>query len=247
MKTIQILGVEISCLGRRALLKQVITWAREGKQRTITYVNAHCFNIATTNDNYHTLLNQTDLVYADGISIVWASKLLGRCSLEKITGRDWIYDFCELAAQAQLHICILAGKEGIAQTAQENLTQQYPNLKIVGAESGYLDANRTVEVIANINALAPDIVFVGMGTPQQEAWVAAHREELNVPVFWSVGALFDYVAGHEPPVPDWLNKLALEWFWRLLVDPLGKWRRYLIGNPLFLYRLLRSMLLPTVN
>lgn len=247
VNTTQILGVEVSCLGRRALLKQVIAWARDRKRRTITYVNAHCFNIAAEDADYHTLLNQTNLVYSDGISIVWASKLLGGCPLEKITGRDWIYDFCELASRAQLRIYILAGEKGVAQTARKNLMQQYPNLQIVGADHGYLDDDNTGDVIDRVNTLAPDILFVGMGSPRQEAWIADHCAALEVSVFWSVGALFDCVAGQEPPVPTWLENLALEWLWRLLVDPLGKWRRYLVGNPLFLYRLLRSIVFSADN
>lgn len=243
MKTVHILGVEISCLGRKELLEQVIVWASESKCRTITYVNAHCFNLSAKDDAYRSLLNQTDLVYSDGISVVWASKLLKKCSLEKITGRDWIYDFCEMASQAELRIYILAGKLETVQLARKNLSSQFPNLQIVGADSGYLDSVNTMDVIANIKTQTPDILFVGMGSPRQERWIADHSTALKVPVCWSVGALFDYVAGEELPVPPWLEHLALEWLWRLFVDPLGKWRRYIIGNPLFLFRLLRSILL----
>ena len=81
-----------------------------------------------------------------------------------------------------------------------------------------------------------------MGTPLQEKWLAAHRHQINAPVCWAVGALFDYVAGEEAPVPDWLDRINLEWLWRLLVNPLDKWKRYLIGNPIFLLRILRQKL-----
>lgn len=242
MKTVNILDVEVSCFKRNELLEQIISWAEEGTRKTITYVNAHCLNLSARQSNYRELLNQTDLIYADGVSVVWASRLLGGCPLEKITGRDWIYDFCALASQKKLRIYILAGKPGVVQHANANLTQQFPDLKIVGWHNGYLDKDSRTHVLQSIKETNADVLFVGMGAPFQEQWIAKHREEISAPVCWGVGALFDYVAGQEPPVPGWLEYLALEWLWRLVVDPLGKWRRYLVGNPLFLYRLFRRLL-----
>ncbi len=172
--------------------------------------------------------------------MVWAAKYLGGCTLEKVTGRDWIYDFCALSEKNALRLYILAGTSGIAQTAQENLTKRYPGLQIVGVHPGFLDQNEMPGLLSEINQADPHVLLVGMGTPQQEKWLATYRGQIDAPVCWAVGALFDYVAGVEPPVPDWLNRLNLEWLWRMLVDPLGKWRRYLVGNPIFTVRILRQ-------
>jgi N-acetylglucosaminyldiphosphoundecaprenol N-acetyl-beta-D-mannosaminyltransferase len=95
-------------------------------------------------------------------------------------------------------------------------------------------------VLQEISDLAPHVLFVGLGTPCQEKWIEEKLPGLAVPVIWAVGAMFDFVAGVEPRVPTWMNALGLEWFWRFLMDPIGKWRRYLIGNPLFIYRILRQ-------
>jgi exopolysaccharide biosynthesis WecB/TagA/CpsF family protein len=96
------------------------------------------------------------------------------------------------------------------------------------------------EVLVDIGRSNPQVVFVGMGAPLQEKWIAAHREEINAPVCWAVGALFDFVAGVEYRVPAWMNRLALEWLWRFLIDPSGKWKRTLVGNPVFVARVLRQ-------
>jgi N-acetylglucosaminyldiphosphoundecaprenol N-acetyl-beta-D-mannosaminyltransferase len=242
MRVVNILDVPVSCCSREDLLSQVITWCREEQRRTITYVNAHCLNLAQSDPGYHQLLNQCDLVYADGVSVVWASRLLGGCPLEKITGRDWIYDFCRLAARRDIRVFILAGEPGIADRAGRVLRRQFPDLKVVGTHSGFLTERGQEAVLSQIEDASPDMIFVGMGAPLQEKWIWEHREEMSASVCWAVGALFDYVAGEEPPVPSWMERMALEWLWRFFVDPSGKWKRYLVGNPVFLFRLLRSLL-----
>ncbi len=238
--SVDILGVPVDPVSKTRLLHEVLTWAREAGRRTIMYVNAHCMNVAST-DNYHLgVLQRADLVYADGIGVVWAGRLLHGISLEKITGRDWIDGLCDLAAAQSLRLFILAGETGVAQKAAENLRRRWPSLQIVGAYDGYFSENSEAEILAAIKESSPHIVLVGMNTPTQEKWLADHRAQIAAPVCWAVGALFDYVAGIEPPVPGWMNTLALEWLWRMLMDPRGKWRRYLLGNPWFLYRVLRE-------
>ncbi|HEX7973595.1 MAG TPA: WecB/TagA/CpsF family glycosyltransferase [Anaerolineales bacterium] len=249
LESVNILGVQVASLDRNAMMDLVLGWADrgggdEGKcpARTILYVNAHCLNIASVDQNYRSLLNQADLVYPDGISVVWAGKLLHGCQMYKITGADWIYNFCEAAVRRCLRVYILAGKPGIAALAGANLERIYPGLQIVGARDGYFAEKSESEVLQELAQTSPDVVFVGMGVPRQEKWIADHRAEIATPVCWAVGALFDYVAGKEPRVPVWLNALALEWLWRLLIDPTGKWKRYLFGNPLFIFRILLQKL-----
>jgi N-acetylglucosaminyldiphosphoundecaprenol N-acetyl-beta-D-mannosaminyltransferase len=235
-----ILDVKVACINREQLLFMVDEWVNQELRKTILYTNAHCMNVASQDASYREILNQADLVYADGISLVWSSRILGSCRIEKITGADWIDDFCSLAQGHALRIFILAGKPGIAQLAVKKLMLTYPGLHIVGFCDGFSPENRLGEatLIAEINQVKPHVVFVGMGVPRQEKWLAAQRDKIDAPVCWAVGALFDYVAGVEPRAPKWLTSIGMEWFWRLMIDPKGKWRRYLIGNPLFIYRIL---------
>jgi N-acetylglucosaminyldiphosphoundecaprenol N-acetyl-beta-D-mannosaminyltransferase len=157
-----------------------------------------------------------------------------------MTGADWIHDFCQQAQQVGLRLYILAGEPGIARLASDNLQNKYPGLKIVGCSDGWFSERSQSDVIHEINAASPHVVFIGLGVPRQEKWIAGRRKQIEAPVCWGVGALFDYVAGVEARVPRLMNLLALEWFWRLIMDPRGKWRRYLLGNPLFIYQVLRQ-------
>ncbi|GAB4499065.1 MAG: WecB/TagA/CpsF family glycosyltransferase [Anaerolineales bacterium] len=236
MNFAQISGIQIADCDKQALLNQVFDWAKQPQPRTILYVNAHCLNLAARLPDYRTRLQQADLVYADGISVVWASRFLGQPRLHKITGRDWINDFSAQAAQKAIKMFILAGQPGIAERAAHHLQSHWHNLNIVGTADGYFSTRTESETLQHIAATAPDVLFVGRGSPLQEHWIAANRPRLNVPVVWAVGALFDYVAGIEKPVPMWMNRLALEWLWRLLINPRDKWRRYLLGNPEFVVR-----------
>ena len=237
---INILDIGVARLDLPGLLAKVREWSRGQERRSIFYVNAHCFNIARQDAAYRTILTAADLIYADGISVAWAARFLTGARLAKMTGADWIHDFCRQAQEAGLRLYILAGEPGIARQASDNLHSTYPGLQIVGCSDGWFSEKSQSQVIHAINAASPHVVFIGLGVPRQEKWIAEHREQIEAPVCWGVGALFDYIAGAEARVPRLMNMLALEWFWRLLMDPRGKWRRYLLGNPSFIYQVLRQ-------
>jgi len=240
MQTVNILGVDIQCANLENILITVYKWSLGDKRRSVFYVNAHCFNTAAIDNLYFQILTEADLVYPDGISVVWSSRFLGGCRLTKMTGADWIQDFCKYASSKEIKIYILGGKPGIAEKAVKNLLAIYPNLQILGFSDGYFIDKSNEQIINEINELRPQVLFVGMGTPIQEKWIFEMRNKINVPVCWAVGALFDYLADVESRVPKWMYSTGLEWLWRLIVDPAGKWKRYIIGNPLFAYRILRQ-------
>jgi N-acetylglucosaminyldiphosphoundecaprenol N-acetyl-beta-D-mannosaminyltransferase len=248
LERVDVLGVSVACLDVPGMLDLVRRWSFEPTRRTILYVNAHCLNTAYRDPAYHAILNRADLVYSDGISVVWSARWLDGRQLHKMTGADWIYDFADWAQAANRHqpdgvrVYILAGKPGIAHAAGHNLRRKFPGIHIVGVCDGFFREKSQAAVLQDIAETEPHVLFVGMGTPLQEKWLAAHRDEIAAPVCWAVGALFDYVAGVEPRVPAWMNTLALEWLFRMLIDPAGKWRRYILGNPLFVLRILRQKL-----
>jgi N-acetylglucosaminyldiphosphoundecaprenol N-acetyl-beta-D-mannosaminyltransferase len=241
-RTVDILKVRVACLDFAGILAQIQEWLPGEERRTILYANAHSLNCASEDARLWSALSQADLVYADGVSVVWASRLLGGCRLVKMTGADWIWPFCAWAQALGVSLYILGGRPGIGQKATQVLLQRFPELKILGCADGFFQQQSQAEVIREINHLCPQVLFVGMGTPQQEHWLAVHRPALEIPLCWGVGALFDYVAGDERRVPAWMYALGLEWFWRLWVDPHGKWRRYLLGNPRFVARVLNQRL-----
>lgn len=240
METVEILGVPVACLEMAGLISTVLEWSREGAGRSVFYANAHCLNLAWEDAHYRRILQQADLVYADGVSLVWGSRLLGGCSLHKMTGADWIRPFCATAQERGASLYLLGGQPGVAKQAAENMRQAFPLLEIGGTADGFFAAKTSEQVRQEIFSLRPAIVLVGLGVPRQENWIMENRQRLEVGVWWGVGALFDFVARVEHRAPDWMLRLGLEWLWRLGQDPAGKWQRYLIGNPLFLYRLVRQ-------
>jgi len=130
-------------------------------------------------------------------------------------------------------VFLAGGLPGIAQGAAKNLTDLIPDLKIAGTANGFSDTRNADQLVERINAARPDVLMLGMGSPLQEEWIEAHGAKLDVPVQWVVGAVFDFLAGKEPHAPHWMCRIGLQWSFRLVMDPIGKWRRYLVGNPVF--------------
>ena len=242
LATTDILGVNVACIDTLTLMDTVQMWIDHSQKSTILYVNAHCLNVAGGDPEHLRILNQADLVYPDGISVVWSSRLLSGCRMSKITGASWIDVFCRIGQEQKYRVYILAGRPGVAEKAVQSLSMKWPDLDIVGAVDGYFSKMSEADVLQDIRRTKPDVLFVGIGTPRQEKWIFNHRSAIDAPICWAVGALFDYVAGYEPRVPGWMNSLALEWLWRLALDPAGKWKRYLLGNPIYIARILRQKL-----
>lgn len=222
----------------RDLIRQIVHRALTRRKTCLHYLNAHTFNLASKDQQFGQILRQCQILYADGISVVLAARLSGQYLPCRLTAADYFPDFCHAAARAGLRLFILAGKDSVAQKAGEFFQQHEPDLEIVGTADGYFQQDAqgsgVADLIERINASNADVLLVGMGSPRQEQFVAKYREQLEPTVIWTVGALMDYYAGREPLCPRWLGRLGFEWLYRLIVDPKGKWQRYLIGNPSFL-------------
>jgi N-acetylglucosaminyldiphosphoundecaprenol N-acetyl-beta-D-mannosaminyltransferase len=220
------------------LLRTISIWASEQNTRRVMYVNAHVVNQSRATPGLGGALRRADLVYCDGYGVRLAARVLNLPVPHRMTGADWIWGLatlCELTGQS---IYLLGSEPPIAREAAARLRRSYPQLDVVGAHHGYfdLDSPHNDRVIEDISAHKPQIVLVGMGTPKQELWVDRYAAQLGGAVVWTVGALFDYVSGHTPRAPRWLADNGLEWIFRLAIEPTRMWRRYLIGNPVFLRR-----------
>ena len=238
-----ILGVPVAGWVPDALIDTALDWADQGRQRTIHYANVHVLNVAHDNAALRAELQRADTVYCDGSGVRLAGWLLGTQLPPRMTGADWIEPFCRRAAQTGTRIFLLAGADGVAKRAADTLVSQHPGLTIVGVHDGFVsDPARTQVVLDEIARVNPQLVFVGMGTPIQELWIAKHRDQLGPRVIWSVGALLDFVTGEQRRGPRWMLDNHLEWAARLLTDPARLWQRYLLGNPLFLLRVARGRL-----
>ncbi|MBN1868355.1 WecB/TagA/CpsF family glycosyltransferase [Candidatus Sumerlaeota bacterium] len=206
----------------------------------ITYLNAHCSNLAEDNARYQGILNRCDLVYADGQAVVWAARYLGAAVPERVNAGDFILDFCRACAGKGASLYLIGSAEGVAERAAEDWRHRVPGLEISGTHAGYFGGEDEAVIAEKIRSARPSILLVGMGSPRQEEWTMAWAERLQVPVVWCVGALFEYYSGKRARAPVWMRRAGLEWLFRLVLEPRRLWKRYLWGNLRFVRRVLRA-------
>ena len=219
------------------MLRTITSWAGQGETRRVMYVNAHVVNRSRELPDLADALRSADLVYCDGYGVRLAARTLDLPVPHRMTGADWVWGLAALCEAEDRSLYLLGSDPTLARAAAERLRRWYPRLRIAGSHHGYADLGspQNERVLEDINAAAPDIVLVGMGTPKQELWIARYADRLDADVLWSVGALFDYIAGRVPRAPRWLADNGLEWIFRLAIEPHRMWRRYLLGNPAFLW------------
>jgi N-acetylglucosaminyldiphosphoundecaprenol N-acetyl-beta-D-mannosaminyltransferase len=189
------------------------------------------------------VLNAGDHVFNDGTGVRWAARLNGVRLRDNLVGTDLVPAmFRRTAGRGYSYFLLGADRDTIGRAA--NFTAEaFPGWTLAGHHHGYVaDSKASTEAIARINAARPDVLLVGMGNPRQERWIHEHLAELRVPVCMGIGGLFDLWGGDVTRAPAWLRRIGHEWIWRLLQQPRDKARRYLLGNPLFLARILRERL-----
>ena len=233
--SIDVMGLPMRPIDMTQLIDLVACRAKSHRKMTLCYANAHTVNLARSDARYQRVLRDVDLLFADGISVVWASRGIGGGLPQRLTAADYLPGLIERCVADGISLYLLGGTDDVNRRAIERLRAEHPALRIVGGRPGFFEPGQSSSIIADINAAAPDILLVGMSSPAQEYWIAEHDAALRPPVRWCVGALFDYIAGAESRAPRWMCRVGCEWLYRLLVDPVGKWRRYLLGNPRFVW------------
>jgi N-acetylglucosaminyldiphosphoundecaprenol N-acetyl-beta-D-mannosaminyltransferase len=199
------------------------------------FVNAHTLNLAASDPGYRRELNEADLVYGDGTGVRWAAKARGIRMKANLNGTDLVPAL--LARGRGLRCYLLGATPEAIERAAAHFRQAYPGCVLAGHHHGYLDEAATNSVIDAINAADVDLLLVGMGNPLQERWIARHRARLEVGLCAGVGGLFTYWAGDLDRAPCWMRRVGIEWLHILRRQP-QKFQRYVLGNPLFLLRLL---------
>lgn len=184
------------------------------------------------------IYRNASLILADGMPLIWASKLLGYPLKEKVSGSDIFPQICRIAAQEGLTTFFLGGMPGVAEKAKNVLVKRYPKLSVVGLYSppfGFeKNEQENKKVIDMIKEASPDILFVGLGCPKQEKWIYKNLQEIKVPISLGTGAAFDFVAGTVKRAPKWMQKSGLEWFWRFSQEPRRLFKRYFIDDMQFI-------------
>lgn len=204
--------------------------------RFVFPVNVDTHNQTQRDPWLRDVIRRGDWNYADGAGVVLAAQLLGERSLRRrVTAADVVYDLAEAWSDGRHGVYFLGGEPGVAEQAARVLAERWPGFRVVGTHHGFMEPEEEEALFRELDSLAPDIVFVGYGVPLEHR-LTMKRCHLapNVGVFWMVGALTTYIAGTVPRVPKWMGDAGLEWLFRLMVEPRKKWRRYVLGNPLYL-------------
>lgn len=246
MIRVDVLGVDIDPLTMSELNDEVLRLSRQDGCSAVLNVNAHCLNLLRKDERLRRFFRQAEVVFSDGAGVILGARILGRRIPGRITYADWLPSLAVLAETENLSLFFLGSRPGVAEEAARKLTKQHPRLTISGALDGYFDhrsdSSDNERILRTINAASPDILLLGMGMPLQERWLMENRERLNVRVALTGGAVFDYVAGELRRGPKILTDNGFEWLARLAIEPRRLWRRYLIGNPIFIFRVLRQRL-----
>jgi N-acetylglucosaminyldiphosphoundecaprenol N-acetyl-beta-D-mannosaminyltransferase len=234
------MGVRIHAISNAELL-QGISYAIKVKNKiVISNVNVHAMNLAFENLRFREFLNSSDIVFCDGYGVKFGAKIHGIEIPYRYTPPDWIQSLCELCVKDDYSLYFLGAKEGVADQAAEKLIEKNPNLKILGTHHGYFSKYsgdpENEAVIAEINSLNPDIIILGLGMPLQEYWLMDNWVRVNSLIAIPAGAIFDYISENVYRFPNLVTENGFEWLARLIVEPKRLWRRYLIGNPLFIWR-----------
>ena len=220
-ETLEVLGVSIDIVTLAQAEQATWDFLKQDKVHMIFTPNSEMIMVAQEEKTLKEILNSGDLTIADGIGVVYASKILKKPLAERVAGFDLAKQIVENLPQKGHKLYLLGGQPGVAKAAKDKLEKQYPGIQIVGTHDGYFNEEQEAEIINEINQLKPDILFVCLGMGKQEKWIYKHRDKLKVKVCMGIGGSLDVFAGKAQRAPDFYCKYGLEWFYRLIKEP---WR-----------------------
>lgn len=238
MNQISLFGLKIDNTTLPDASISIVYDANSGLRRRIYFVNAHCVNVAAVNVNYLYVLQHGATLFADGSGMRLASKIANLPLMDNVNGTDLFPMICRDAANHGIKLALLGARPGIARRCADNMREQFPDLNIVLTHDGYIKPDTEADIITAINDSGAQILFVAMGVPMQELWIARNADKLRVPVLLGVGALFDFYSGSVPRAPQRMRQLGLEWLYRFILEPRRMFARYILGNPVFIMRTL---------
>ncbi len=231
-----ILGVGVSALNMPLAVERIAGWVEQDSRQYICCTNTHLVTEAQSRPELRQALNQAGMVTPDGMPLVWLSRLLGHPEVQRVYGPDLLLAACAHGQSRGWRHYFYGGAPGVAELLAARLQARFPGLLVAGMHSPPFRALSPAEDQAEIEQIGtarPDILWVGLGAPKQELWMAEHLGKIGVPVMVGVGAAFDFHAGVKKQAPPWMRRSGLEWLFRLLSEPKRLGPRYLVNNPLF--------------
>jgi len=243
MTSFDILGVKISAVNLSSAAQQIEEWIAAKNKTYVCVAPVSTVMDCQDDADYLRIVNNAGMVTPDGMPVVWLGRRKLGTIVERTYGPDLMTLLCRLSEDKGYKHFFYGGSAEASRLLVENLQKRFPKLRIVGQYAPSFLAPKQKEkpdVIAQINAAQADVLWIGLGSPKQDYWMAMHRAELNVPVIVGAGAAFDFLAGTKPQAPRWMQRSGLEWVFRLCCEPRRLWKRYLLGNTRFVYLLLKN-------
>lgn len=230
-------GVPVDCIGKSQLLDCLRSCIFNRQSVHLVTINAEMAYAATQNTTLMAALQQAELIIPDGIGVVWA---LGRQGMhvQRLPGIELVEELLQESAQKGLKIAILGSSQATLTALPAQLEKRFGTVQCVYSHHGFFKEEEIPEILGAINAAEPDVLFVALGVPKQECFIARWRQQLQVPVLMGVGGSFDVLSGQLKRAPRWLRKIHLEWFYRLLQQP-SRWRR-MLALPRFVFKVMFS-------
>jgi len=206
-------------------------------RQTVAFLNAHCINVSASDPTYRWALSKATCVLPDGAGVQLAARIIGRKFVENLNGTDLFPHLMKECADRQLKVFFFGSRNGIAEAAANKGKSLVPELDVAGVRHGFFQSNEESNLISDINASGANVLLVALGVPLQDVWIAQNRHRLNAQVVFGVGAQFDFWSGRISRAPELLRNLGFEWTWRFAIEPRRMFKRYILGNPIFLGRM----------
>jgi N-acetylglucosaminyldiphosphoundecaprenol N-acetyl-beta-D-mannosaminyltransferase len=239
---VNVAGVEVDNLNEAEAIAAIARLMESAGPHYLCVINAAKAVAASRDDRLRAALAGAALVTADGMSVVWAARLLGKRLRERVTGIDLFERLVAQAAARGWAVYFFGAREEAVRGVVERFTREHAGLRVAGWRDGYFDPAESAAVAETIRRSGADLVFVAMGSPAQEYWIAANLERTGARFAMGVGGSFDHLSGRKPRAPRWMQRGGLEWLYRLLREPRRLWRRYLLGNAQFIRLVVAQML-----
>ena len=232
-----VVGMKVNATSYAHTVDTVLEWASAGQSCYVCISNVHMTMECHHSQSFKQIVNEADLVTPDGMPLVWMMRWLGVREQQRVRGPSLLPLLCEAAALHHLKVGFYGSTDSVLQQLVERLRCDFPRLEVAFSYSPPFRELSVIEdddIVNNINSSGAQILFVGLGCPKQEIWMAQHRGLIMMPML-GVGAAFDICSGIKSESPLWLQKMGLEWLYRFILEPRRLWRRYLIYNPLFMW------------
>jgi len=237
IKTHSILKTEVTAMRLEEQVFLMAQWATEQTSKFVSVANVHTLMEAYWNPQFTEVLKNADLVAADGMPLVWMLRAMGATSQDRVAGMDLFLELCKLASLNQISIFFLGAEKHILENIKKRLEREFPTVKIAGMEPlpfRPLTSHEDEAIIQKINNSGAGLLFICLGCPKQELWIAEHKHKINA-VMIGLGAVFAVYGGVYRQAPNWVRESGLEWLYRLTQEPKRLWPRYSRTIPPFIY------------